>query len=60
MDEALIQHTRDDVDDHKRSHDQNEFIRQHSLEGLRIAGEFAGDRARHANLPGASWIAWSH
>ena len=50
MDEALIQHAQNDIDDNERSQDQNEFVRQCGLECLRVAGKFPGDRARHADL----------
>jgi len=50
--EALIQHAKNDIDDNKRSHDQNEFIRQRVLERLSVSGELTGDRARHTDLLG--------
>ena len=50
MDEALVEHAEDQVDDQQRGGDQIGRRRQRSLEGLRRALERPGQRRGNAEL----------
>ena len=50
MDEALVEHAEDDVDDDERRGDQRRLARQRRLERLGVALEGGDDRGRHADL----------
>ena len=50
MDEALVEHAEDDVDDDQRRADQRRLAAQRSLERLRVALEGRDDRGRHADV----------
>ena len=50
MDEALIQHAENDVDDDQRRADQCRRARKRGLKRLRVALERPNDRRRHADL----------
>ena len=50
MDEALVEHAEDDVDDDERGGDQRRFARQRGLERLGVALERADDGVGHADF----------
>ncbi len=50
MDEALIEHAEDQIDDDERRSDQHRLAGERILKGLRIALERAGQGYGHAHV----------